>query len=75
MGSRSPIIKPFRQIRISENEFSEWWQLKNKVSIFFDGASKGNLGKTEAGGLIFYPGGNLEISFSWGVKKITNNQA
>ena len=48
--------------------------MKNKVSIFFDGASKGNSGKVGAGGLIFYPGGNLETSFSWGVGQTTNNQ-
>ena len=49
--------------------------MKNKVSIFFDGASKGNPGKAGEGGLIFYPGGNLETSFSWGVGQTTNNQA
>ena len=56
-------------------EFSEWWKIENKVSIFFDGASKGNPGKDGAGGFIFYPGGNLEMSFSWGVGQTTNNQA
>ena len=48
---------------------------ENKVSIFFDKASKGNPGKVRAGGLIFYPGGRLETSFSWGVGQLTNNQA
>ena len=42
LGSSRPVIKPFWQVRISEKEFSEWWQMKNKVSIFFHGASKGN---------------------------------
>ena len=49
--------------------------MKNKVSIFFDGASKGNLGKFGTGGLIFYLGGKLETSFNWGVGHLTNNQA
>ena len=40
LGSSRPVIKPFWQVRISEKEFSEWWQTKNKVSIFFNGASK-----------------------------------
>ena len=49
--------------------------MKNKVSIFFDGASKGNPGKVGAGGLIFYPGKKVETSFSWGVGHLSNNQA
>ena len=49
--------------------------IENKVSIFFDGASKGNLGKDGAGGFIYYLGGMLETSFSWGVGHVSNNQA
>ena len=64
LGSSKPVIKPIWQIRILEKEFLEWWQLKNKISIFFDGASKGNLGKAGVGNLIYYPGGILETSFS-----------
>ena len=64
MGLSRPITKPLWQVRVSEKEFSEWWQIKNKVSIFFDGVSKGNLGKAGAGGLIFYPDEKLETSFS-----------
>ena len=75
VGPRRPVIKPFWQIRTPKKEFTKWWQMKNKVSIFFDGALKGNQGKAGAGGLIFYPGGNLETSFKWGVGQTTNNQA
>ena len=75
LGSSVLVIKPIWQIRLPKNEFSEWWQRKNKVSIFFDGVSKGILGKDGARGLIFYPGGRLETSFSWGLGKLTNNQA
>ena len=75
LGSIMLVIKPFWQVRISKREFSEWWQMKNKVSIFFDGASKGNPGKAGAGGLIFYPSKRLETNFNWGVGHITNNQA
>ena len=57
-----------------KKEFSDWWQSKNKASIFFDGALKGNPGKAGAGGLIFYPGRKLETSFSSGIGKTTNNQ-
>ena len=64
LGSSKPVIKAIWQIRISEKEFLEWWQMKNKVSIFFDGESKGNMGKFGVRGLIFYPGGKLETSSS-----------
>ena len=75
MGISKPVIKPFWQITHSEKEFSNWWKSKNKATIFFDGASKGNPGKAGAGGLIFSPGKKLEISFSWVIGKNTNNQA
>ena len=75
IGFSRPIIKPFWRVILSTNEFLEWWKTKNKGSIFFDGASKGNPGKAGAGGLIFYPGEKLETSFRWGVGQITNNQA
>ena len=74
MGLSQHVIKPFWHIRLSEKEFSDWWQFKNKASIFFDGASKGNPGKVGARGLIFYPGGKLGTSFSWGVGQLANNQ-
>ena len=73
MGLSNPVIKPFWQIRLSEKEFLDWWKSKNKASIFFDGASKGNPGKAGAGSLIFYPGGKLETSFTWGIGKNSNN--
>ena len=69
------VIKTFWQIRLSEKEFSDWWKSKNRTSIFFDGASKGNSWKAREGGLIFHPGGKLETSFSWGIGQNTNNQA
>ena len=31
------VINPFWQVRRSEKEFSNWWKMKNKFSIFFDG--------------------------------------
>ena len=72
--SSRPAIKPIWHVRVTEKEFSKWWQMKNKVSIFFDAASKGNLRKAGEGGLIFYPGENLETRFNWGVGQLTINQ-
>ena len=65
LSSRRLVINPFWQVRHSEKEFLDWWKRKNKVSIFFDGASKRNLGNAGVSGLIFYPGGRLQTSFSW----------
>ena len=75
LRSGRPVINPFWQVRRSEKDFSDWWQRNNKVSIFFDGASKGNPGNAGAGGLIFYLGGRLQTSFSWGLGQLSNNQA
>ena len=61
-------------MRLLKKEFSEWWQRQNKVSVFFDGASKGKSGIAEARGMIYYPGGMLETSFSWGLGQSTNSQ-
>ena len=62
-------------MRLSEKDFSEWWQSQNKVSVFFDGASKGNMEIARVGSLFYYPRGMLETSFSWGIEQSTNNQA
>ena len=62
-----PVINPFWHVRSLEKDFSDWWQKKNKVSIFFDGVLKGNPGNAGAGGLIFYQGGKLQTSFNWGL--------
>ena len=75
LGASKPVIKPHWQIKMTEKEILEWWHLKNKVTIFFDGVSKGNPWKAGAGGLIYYPGGMLATSFSWGVGQLSNNQA
>ena len=39
LNSGRPVINPFWQVRRLEKKFSNWWQKKNKVSIFFGGAS------------------------------------
>ena len=61
-------------MRLSEMAFSEWWQSQNKVSIFFNGASKGNPRIAGVGTSLYYHGGMLETSFSLGIGQSTNNQ-
>ena len=40
-------------MRLTVDNFSLWWKSKGVYTIFFDGASKGNLGAAGAGSLIF----------------------
>ena len=61
-------------MRPPEKAFLELWQRQNKASVFFNGASKGNPRIAGAGGMMYYPGGMLETSFSWGIGQSTNNQ-
>ena len=68
------MLHPLWKIQSSEADFLDWWKNKNKVTIFFDGASKGNPRNAGASGLIFLPGGLLQTNFSWGLGQLSNNQ-
>ena len=46
-----------REIRKNPAEFSKWIQEKNYFALFFDGASKGNLGVAGAGNILLDPEG------------------
>ena len=56
------------------DRFQQWWKSQGKCIIFFDGASKGNPGRSGAGGVIFFQNGKKE-DFSWGLGTKTNNRA
>jgi ribonuclease HI len=70
-----PSSNPSWRIRTPDEEFQAWWRKKNKVTIFFDDASKGNPGTAGAGGIIYSHDGSHVDSFSWGLGQSTNNQA
>ena len=55
--------------------FNSWWTKVDCHSLLFDGASKGNPRLAGAGGVIFYPGGNRQIDYAWGLGKKSNNYA
>jgi ribonuclease HI len=55
--------------------FQDWWRRQGIASIFFNEASKGNLGNTRAGRVIYSSNGSRKDSFSWGLGQRTNNQA
>lgn len=44
-------------------------------SLFFDGASKGNPGATDGGGVLLNPAGSITLSFSLGLGQNSNNRA
>lgn len=69
-----PIHKENWQFRDSSDNFQNWWKSQGKCTIFFDGASKGNPGRSGAGGVIYFQNGRKE-EFSWGLGIKTNNQA
>eukprot|EP00253_Pinus_taeda_P017122 PITA_17122 len=48
-----PNLKENWQIRDNLESFQKWWKSQGKCTIFFDGASKGNPGRSGAGGVIF----------------------
>ena len=55
------------EIRKDKEEFHQWKKTLQCHTLFFDGASKGNLGEAGVGGIIFDPGGNPVVSFPWGI--------
>ena len=62
-------------LRDNEDIFQSWWRSQNISSIFFDGASKGNLGAAGAGGVIYSKDGYSKYIFYWGLGQKSNNQA
>jgi ribonuclease HI len=58
---------------MEEQEFEEWKRKENKYILFFDGASRGNPGVVEGGGILVGPKELPKIRFSWGLGIETNN--
>lgn len=70
-----PTYNPTWCIRIEDVEFQSWWRSQGKVTIFFNGASKGNLGISGVGGVVYSQDGSHIDRYSWGLGKSTNNHA
>eukprot|EP00253_Pinus_taeda_P008792 PITA_08792 len=63
------------RIREEDDKFQQWWRTQNLITVFFDGASKGNPGSAGAGGVIYFTDGITKDCFSWGLGQKSNNQA
>ena len=75
MKSAKPVGLPLWRFRGSKDSLNKIWMNSSSAVIFFDGASKGNLGASRAGGLVLSPDGLTKFSFSWGLGSLSNNQA
>jgi ribonuclease HI len=70
-----PIPHELWEVRKQREDFKEWRRIQHKHILFFDGASKGNLGATGGGGVIYDPTKFRELVYSWGLGEETNNIA
>ena len=62
------------EIRKEEQDFEKWKRKENNHILFFDGASKGNLGLAGGGGVLVSPIGQPKLKFAWGLGIETNNR-
>ena len=60
------------KIRLSRIDFEKW--RKKHSCLFFDGASRGNLGEAGVGGVLYYHDENIEFRYSWWFGTKYNNQ-
>ena len=65
---------PSWHIRMSNEEFQNWWAKIGTSSLFFYSASKGNLGLAGVGGVIYDHMGNKQKEYARGIGTATNNR-
>eukprot|EP00253_Pinus_taeda_P036249 PITA_36249 len=63
------------KIRLKKDEFNVWICNNNSYTLFFDGASKSNLGVAGVRGVIYTPNGEPLVTFEWGLGNLSNNRA
>jgi len=73
--SEKPHFKTKWRLRDNHDIFQSWWKKQGITLVFLDGASKGNSGTVELGGIIYSSEGKILETFCWGLGHRTNNQA
>ena len=63
------------KIRMSNEDFQNWWAKIGISALFFYGASKGNPQLASVGGVIYDPMGNKQKEYAWGIRREMNNGA
>lgn len=70
-----PIFNPNWKLQMDDLELKTWRKGNRFFSLFFDGASKGNLGHAGGDGFLINPNEDEEIKYAWGLGVSKNNEA
>jgi ribonuclease HI len=63
------------QLHFSHQDFKRWLKSQENHVLYFDGASKGNLGEAGARGVLYSPRGKRMLDYSWNLGVTTTNMA
>ena len=63
------------EIRLDKSQFGNWFKERKVFKLFFNGASKGNLGMAGGGRIIICPEGRTEVEYFWNIGTDSNNMA
>ena len=63
------------EISLGEQDFFKWRSTLGDHCLFFDGASKGNLGAVGGGGVLLIPEGLIHMNYAWGLGHESNNRS
>ena len=63
------------EIRIDKSQFENWLKERKIFKLFFDGVSKGNLGRVGGGGVIMCSEGKIDLEYYWNIGRDSNSMA
>ena len=68
-----PMLKQNLCLIMENSDLEIWMWDRGGCFLFFDGASKGNLGRVGGGGVVINPRGKVEIEYFWNIGYDSNN--